>query len=653
MIDFNKSIKGGDALSEYGYAGKILKIDLTSRNITKLDTSAYSARFLGGRGIAEKIYWDGNPPHAKAFDPQNQLIMVSGPVAGFTRFAGSRVQICGKSPLNDPESFSYASLGGSWGSWLKYAGYDGLVITGKAEHPVYLYLDSEGRVEIRDAAHLWGKLTHDTQDMLQAELGNEVKTLEIGPAAENRVYYATGLSTQNSTFGGGLAGVMGSKNLKAIAVEVKEKKNPLAANPERLQNLAKEVLDIYARNWEDGRQKTLTGKVSACFGCVRGCSRRSYEAENGRKFRSYCQSTMVYLKFALKYSSSEGLEVSRMATRLCDKYGLDSMIMQPLIEWLYLCYEQGILSENETGLPLSKIGSAGFFETLVRMISYREGFGDILANGTIRAAEYVGKGSQKLLSKAGVATRTSEKSDYDARLIIPNALIYATEPKKSILLLHAIAQPLRRWVNWHNKLDGSYLSSEVYQDIAEKYWGGKQAVNFCTYEGKAQAARMIQDYGYVKECLILCDATWPIYQVSSVDDSVVCGTLESRIASAITGRDMDEKELLKIGERVFNLQRAIMLREGWGGRKGDRLLDYLHEEPLESVYWSADCLVPDKNGEVVSRKGSVVDRNEFENLKSEYYTLRGWDVESGTPSRSKLADLDLNDIANEMSGLKK
>jgi aldehyde:ferredoxin oxidoreductase len=639
-------------LSEYGYAGEILKIDLTSRTITRIATSKYTARFLGGRGIAAKIYWDENPPQAGAFDPQNRLIFMSGPVAGFTRFAGSRVEICGKSPLNNPESFSYASLGGSWGSWLKFAGYDGLVVTGKAERPVYIYLNSEGKVEIRDAAHLWGKITHDTQDALLAELGNEVKTLEIGPAAENRVYYALGLASQNSTFGGGLAAVMGSKNLKAIAIDVKEKIVPVAANPEQLQNLAKQVLDIYSRNWEDGRQKTLTGKISACFGCVRGCSRRSYEAENGRKFRSYCQSTMVYLGHALKYSQTEGIEVSRLATRLCDKYGLDSMVMQPLIDWLNLCYQQGILSESETGLPLSKIGSAEFFETLVNKISYREGFGDILARGTIRAAEYVGKGSQKLLSKAGVATRTSEKGDYDPRLILANALIYATEPKKSILMLHAIAQPLRRWVNWHNKLEGSFLSSEIYQDIAGKYWGGKQAVDFCTTEGKALAAKKIQDYGCVKESLVICDATWPIYQVLDVDNSIVCSTLESRIVSAITGRQIDEKELLKIGERVFNLQRAIMLREGWGGRQGDFLLDYFHEEPLESVYWSADCLVPDKDGKVVSRKGAVVDRNDFEKMKSEYYLLRGWDVESGSPTRSKMAELDLSDIADEMFRLK-
>jgi aldehyde:ferredoxin oxidoreductase len=631
-------------MPDFGYAGEILKVDLSDGKITKLNTADYADKYLGGRGIAARLYWEMVPPHVKAFDPENHLIFVTGPVAGFPRFAGCRSQICGKSPQMNPEFFSYANLGGSWGAWLKYAGYDGLVISGKAEHPVYLYLDDHGKVEIRDASHLWGKNTIETQNLLHAELGNDARVFGIGPAGENQVYFATALAADHSLAGGGLISVIGSKKLKAIAMKVDERKIPQAAYPEKLNALAKQAVDIYARNWEDGHQKTLTGKISACYGCVRGCSRRMYEAENGQKFRSYCQSTMVYLIPAMQYSQENGAEISRFATRLCDKYGLDSMVMQPLIDWLNLCYKAGILNENETGLPLSKIGSAEFIETLVKKISYRQGFGDILARGTISAAEYVGKGSQKLLSKAGVATRTGEKQDYDARLILANALIYATEPRKPIQLLHSIALPLRRWVNWHDGLSDGLLSSEVFRDIAERHWGSPAAGDLTTYEGKALAAKMIQDYGYAKESLILCDATWPIYQVSSIDPSVGNATLESRIASAITGRDLDEAALLEIGERVFNLQRMILLREGWGGNKGDILLDYLHEEPLEEVYWSAECMVPGKNGQVDSRKGAVVVRNDFKKLKGEYYALRGWDS-NGLPTKSKLKELQLADVA--------
>ena len=154
-------------MTEFGYTGTILKIDLSGQKITRLNTAEYAERFLGGRGIAAKIYWDETTPETGALDPENRLIFITGPVAGFTRFSGCRWQICGKSPEMEPETFSYANLGGSWGAWLKYAGYDGIVVAGQAPGPVYLYIDSEGRVEIRNADHLWGRDTIETQEILQ------------------------------------------------------------------------------------------------------------------------------------------------------------------------------------------------------------------------------------------------------------------------------------------------------------------------------------------------------------------------------------------------------------------------------------------------------------------------------------------------------
>jgi aldehyde:ferredoxin oxidoreductase len=626
---------------EYGYAGEILKIDLTTGSISKVATAEYTERFLGGRGIAVKLYWDFTVPGTRAFDPENCLVFVTGPLTGFLRFAASRVQICGISPEMDPETFSYASLGGSWGSWLKYAGYDGIVVAGKADRPVYLYLDDEGRVEIRDAGHLWGKTTMDTREILEAELGSQARILGLGPAAENLVYYATGAATQNANFGGGLASVMGSKKLKAIAIMVNKRKNPIAADPERLQSLANLAFTLYSRNYEDLRQHVI-GQKTACYGCVSGCSRHRYEAEDGRQYRSFCQGQLVYRAAVKEYP-----EVALLATRLCDLYGLDTMVLEPLIIWLDLCYQAGILSESETGLPLSQIGkgSVEFIETLVKKISYREGFGDILAQGVIRAARYVGKGSESFFSKARVAFKTSEVGEYDPRMILPNALIYATETQKSMHLVHSIAHPLRRWTNWQKGWEGSDLSTKVFREMAEDYWGSQAAVDFSTFEGKVLASTRIQDYGYVKESLILCDLTWPIHQVRDIDRSIHLGTLESRIASAITGRKLDEKGLLKIGERIFNLQRMLLLRNGWKGRESDTLMDYHHTEPLEEVYWSVDCLAPGKNGEVISRKGAILDRNDFEKMKDEFYTLRHWDVKSGVPTKDKLKELDLEDIA--------
>ena len=234
-------------MSEYGYAGKILKVDLSNGDIGLLPTAKYAGRFLGGRGIAAKLFWDMVPPGTHPFDAGNGIIITTGPLDGFLGFAGCRWQICSNSPEMDPESFSYANLGGSWGAWLKYAGYDGIVITGKADRPVYLYLDS-GEVEIRDAAHLWGRTSTDTEDTLKAELGASVRTLEIGSAAENMVVFSNVFASDLASGSSGLGSIFGAKKLKAIAVRADEKIRPVAADPERVRLLTRRVREMRDKN---------------------------------------------------------------------------------------------------------------------------------------------------------------------------------------------------------------------------------------------------------------------------------------------------------------------------------------------------------------------------------------------------------------------
>jgi aldehyde:ferredoxin oxidoreductase len=281
----------------------------------------------------------------------------------------------------------------------------------------------------------------------------------------------------------------------------------------------------------------------------------------------------------------------------------------------------------------------------VRIISFREGFGDILAQGTVRAAATIGRGSEKLISAAGIATMRGEKTDYDPRHMLANALLYATEPRRPIQMLHATCRPVIRWIDWLNKVPTAFFSTEIMQDVARKYWGGPAAADFSTYDGKALASKMIQDYNYIKDSLVVCDWIWPVIEVHEPDKNIRCGTLESQVVAAVTGREMDETGLLEIGERIANLQRAILLREGWPGRDGDQLMDYLFTEPFPGAYFSADGLAPGPGAAVIKRKGEVVDRQKFEQLKDEYYRLRGWDVATGLPTVARLQQLDLGDIA--------
>jgi len=637
-------------VAEFGYAGEILKVDLSDGNTTKLSTADYADRFLGGRGIAAKLYWDMVPPETKAFDPENCLICTSGPVAGFSGLAGCRWQICGKSPAGEPEAFSYANLGGKWGSALKYAGYDGLVVQGKSEKPVYLFIHDD-TVEIRNASLLWGESSFNVSDSLSAELGQGVSVLTIGPAAENLVPFATMLADEGASGSGGLGAVMGSKMLKAVVVA--GNKRPKAADPERLQQLVQQLADR-VKQMKKVPNLPAPGVVPGitrsefCYGCGIGCYRQSYIGEKGRRFKFFCQATDVYKEPATKYFG-EWNEVQLLAVRLCDRYGLDTAVMQPMIEWLIACYREGLLRDEDTGLPLSKVGSPEFIEALTQKITFREGFGDILARGVIEAAESVGEKAQELISES-VATRANETKDYDPRLILAHALLYATEPRRPINQLHEINMYMLLWLITARGEKDAFFTSEDFRNGAAKFWGSAIVADFSTYEGKALAAKKIQDRTYVKESLILCDLRWPIIWAYHPGNHIGDPTLESQVFSAITGKEVDEAGLNKIGERIFNLQRAILLRQGWGGRKGDRLLDYLHQKPLREgeLFFNLDCLAPGKDGEVISRKGAVVDREEFEKMKSEYYELRGWDVDSGLQTRAKLKELQLEDVARNL-----
>jgi aldehyde:ferredoxin oxidoreductase len=631
-------------MTEFGYAGEILKVDLSEQNTSKLATADYADRFLGGKGIAAKIYWDIVPPQAKAFDPENCLICTSGPIAGFTRLASSRWLICGRSATGEPEAFSYGNLGGSWGNRLKYAGYDGIAVQGKADKPVYIFVH-DGTVEIRDASHLWGKSAFEAIDSLKAELGKAVSVLTIGQAAENLVVFATLLADEGASGSGGTGSIMGSKKLKAIVVAGDRK--PVAADPERLRKLADRVYKITRGSLPVSKVWWIIPDITkdqACHGCGIGCTRQSYTKE-GKRFKCFCQAIDTYRLPAIDYYNSWN-EVILLAMRLCDQYGLDSSVMEPMIEWLIQCYQEGVLRDEDTGLPLSKIGGPEFIETLTRKIAMREGFGDMLAQGTLKAAESVGGRAIEFASNS-ILNRSNENKDYDPRLFLHNALIIATEPRRPIQQLHEGAIPALEWLRWVEGEKGAYLSTEAVRKIAKRYWGGMAAADYSSYEGKALASKRIQDRTYALESLILCNQRWPMIPFP-VEDEMGGPALASQIYSAVTGRELDERELEKRGERIFNLQRAALIRQGWGGREGDKLLNSFHEVPIQEAFQNPECVVPGRNGEKVSRKGTVVERDEFEKLKSEYYELRGWDVESGFQTKTKLEELELGDIAEDL-----
>ncbi|MGW8182033.1 MAG: aldehyde ferredoxin oxidoreductase N-terminal domain-containing protein, partial [bacterium] len=353
-----------------------------------------------------------------------------------------------------------------WGAWLKYSGYDGLIVTGKADRPAYVFIH-DGKAEIRDATHLWGKTTTETLGLLKEETGKGSRVLTMGPAPENLVSFATVMASGNASGSSGFGSVLGSKMLKAIVVETDEKKIPIAAHPKRLKALADKVYQLRTENYENYLH-VVPGKthLTSCYGCISGCDRREYEDVEGIQYKYFCQSSCVYIEPAMTYNEDgKGEEVNMLAGRLCDQFGLDTAVVAPMIGWLNQCCEEGILSDKETGLPLTRIGGSEFIRKLTKTISYREGFGDALAQGITKVAKEIGKDSHQFLS-SWVSTPANETGDYDPRFMPVNSVIYATEPRRPIQLLHATSLPILRWVNWVEGKKDAFLSTEILHNIA-------------------------------------------------------------------------------------------------------------------------------------------------------------------------------------------
>jgi aldehyde:ferredoxin oxidoreductase len=634
-------------MMKFGYTGKILKVDLTNNRITKEPSCDYTVKFIGGRGLAAKLYWDNVKHDSGSLDPDNCLICANGLLTGFPGLASSRCCICGKTRLNNKDGFCYGSLGGKWGVLLKFAGYDGLIVTGKAEKPVYLMIDNNSAL-IKDASHLWGKPTFDTCRMIHNEAGKKAGILTVGPAGENLVNFSSLVADDGSTVSGGLGLLMGGKYLKAVVVSGDEK--PEAADSRKLKSIIESIRDISKNSPEEKLPWIIPGKnkKQICFECGLGCDRRRYKGEKGESYKFLCQAAVFYMNKAMGFynDSIRALEAQAYATRLCDNYGLDTAVIQPIVDFLSLCFKNHIIDNEKTGMQLSKIGSSEFIEDLIKKITYREGFGNQLCTGVIKTAADIGKEATDILSDC-VATRGSETKDYDPRMIITTSLMYATEPRRPIQQLHEISRILRIWLAGITGNDSPVISSDQFIHIAESFWGSAIAADFSTNEGKAMAAKKIQDRTYLKESLILCDRSWSDFTRSFVTtDSPIC-----RIYNAVTGNNYSMQDLDLIGERIFNLQRSILLSEGWGGREGDTLLDYFHEKKLKigELPFNPGCLVPGNKGNGFSRAGVKIDRNEFEDLKSEYYKLRCWDVKNGYPTENLLSSLGIEDVTSKLN----
>ena len=633
-------------VSIFGWCGKILNVDLSNSRVTERNTMDYADRFLGGRGIATRIYWEEVGPDVGAFDPENRLILMTGPLGGTGVQGASRFEAVGKSPMLMPEGFCYGNLGGFFGPYLKRAGYDGIVISGRSEKPVYVWIH-DGKTKILDASLLWGKGVYDVREILKKTYGKNIRFVTTGVAGENMCRSANLMTDNEGSATGGFGAVMGSKNLKAIAVLGSG--SPLVASPEKLKELNQLTIHLNKRDPLQvpfpEEQVRRTGK-SSCYQCGLDCKyRNSFRTASGKDVVRKCQSMFVYLPWVFR-RPGESTETAVDATGICNDLSICTMEMANIIHWLDSCYQSGYLTDKETGLDISKLGTHAFFENLAKMIAHRQGFGDILAEGLLRAGEKLGD-----RARAHFTNEVSDVGDgatYSGREYLMNGLLYALEPRQPIAMLHETSWLTGLWAMNQANPGSSAVTSKVFRDAATKFWGHEKAWDLTTHEGKAMAAVNIMNRTYVKDSLLLCDSSWPIMVSWNTPDHVGDPGLESRIFSAVTGIVTDEIELNQYGERIFNLQRGVLLREGRRPRADDVPDEFNFTDPVETVFMNPDVIVPGPEQEVISRKGQTLDRDVFEAMLKEFYDLRGWDSESGLQKAKTLEHLKLSDLVKDL-----
>ncbi|MCP4196763.1 MAG: hypothetical protein GY762_06390 [Proteobacteria bacterium] len=644
----------------FGWMGSILRVDLASGKKEKTSSQPMIQDFIGGRLLASRIYWDEVSSTIDAFDDDNALIILPGPLAGTSAAACSRWVIAAKSPHSYPDQYGFGNCGGFLGAAIKRAGYDGLIINGKAKTLSYVLIEDD-KVQILDAQGLKGLTSDKTMELLRKEHGSDARTVCIGPAGENQVRFAIANSDQGGAISNGMGAVFGAKNLKAVVVRGSQKVQ--IAHPDKLKAINKRARFLRA-GLNDSLYATeplLEGiemtNYASCAACSNGCMRAYFEHTSGRtEIKKTCAAAFLYYMWDQNYHDGDSSEYPFIATSLCDQLGLCTGETSSLLKWLNASFQQGLLTEEETGLPLSRIGSPEFFDAFVDMTVHKKGFGELLALGTRRAAIERGPEAEALSLKRIMPSGYANDS-YGARLFLINALFYATEPRSPIIQLHEPNFLLLKWVFWRATEGAmSPLDTEDLQNISERVWGSREAADFSTYDGKAKAAFMIQNRQHAKEAMVACDRYYPMHGTDQEDDHLGDPTLVPRFFEAVTGETMTMDDYYRVGERSVNLQRAIMGKEGRSGREKDALQDFNFEEPAEECegvfgVFNPDLEFPGSGEDVIIRKGMTLDRDGFEKMKDEYYELRGWGVVSGLQKRDRLKDLKLDFVQETLQDL--
>ena len=645
----------------YGWTGKILRVDLSSGKISMMDTSRYVPAFIGGVGVASRIAWEELSPGVGAFDPENLLFIMTGPLTGTLASGSGRVEVLGIAPQQHPPVFSRSSMGGHWGAELKYAGFDGVIIEGKANAPVYLWI-TDGSAEIREADSLWGRGTFSTQVTLRAIHGAQTRVISCGQAGEHLARIAAiHTETGNAAGQGGYGALMGSKNLKAVAVQgtggVK------VAKPKELFevcfNASLEGASP-AQTWTGGdnrNPRSGTGteedgtayRMRKCGFCRTPCVHRIYQsvqAEDGTGAASVAQQCWAY--------TGTTKSVDRVARALTSDYGLNGWeISYGIIPWLQLCRQHGLIDKIDgIDIPAPKEPleywrdaspcTSEFLHTLIRKIAFRDGeIGEALADGACYAAD-------KLFDGAGITLldriypRHGGQTEHWGGHWGPGGNVYwpwwlppllqwcvdTRDPASDST--HQWTEHVQMYMPISGPRRGPFTMEKV-RGVCEKVYGNPDicdpAFEYDPPELKAIPAMWHSHRAMIVDSLVLCDREQTRVFSTLSEDGAADTALMSKLFSLVTGHELSESELDLAGERIWNQLRAVDMRNF--GR--DRAVD---ESTVDGFMY------PGKDD------GIMLDRQKFGTLLDTYYELSGWDPATGRPTPAKLKMLGLSDVGD-------
>lgn len=659
----------------YGWVGKILRVDL-SGGIWEEDTMKYAHDYLGGRGIAAKIAWNEITPEVGPYDPENRLMFMSGTLTGTLAPTSGRALICAISPRVYPKPlFTRSGIGGYWAPELKYAGFDGIVVQGKAEKPVYLWIN-DGEVELKEAKDLWGKGAISTQILLKNIHGKDAQVLAIGPAGENLVRWATIQHNLNNAAGqAGFGAVMGSKKLKAIVI--KGTRSVKIARTDEFLEACKYVEELIrpgptnkAKFGDPVPPPTTIQCSHACpvnccpkirkhvpatigYGVVNmtpHCNDAAYSAGFARteyptKYIKDTYTGDIYTRPTRGFGDI-GIELQALGEDL----GLSGWNYINLYVWFGACVDNGITELN--GYKIDPDNPRWWY-TFLRQVAHREGLGDLFADGLIRAVEKLD--IPEILKK--VARFQEPAYGFSAHRLGRGA---ESQPSPTWIFSMLL------WIT-----DTRDPQSNTHQSTFTEYWlpphhGGICAVGtagtagipfdklkatfkrvfgtgeviepgFEPVDAKVKAAIWHQHRSVLKDSISVCDWCFPrILRVfrseeefNSASDYYGDIDAETKLFNPATGLDLTTSELEKICEKIFNLERALVIRNCGRSRETDSTMEWLFEYPEKS-------------------DGTKLDKAIFNRYLDEYYTQRGWDVKTGWPTRAKLKDLGLKDAADEL-----